>query len=221
MGALGLMNSISIYQGWISTRQLATHSSSQIAWTFGLYWNVPSLSLRDPSWTDLRRQGAPVVNVAQLAARPANIRADGGLHRLLAFPSHHRHHGPGGDIFYLPRACGEYWAFLQSTAWCGDGACAVGWEYPARGISACAGESKAGGRQVCLVDEDYLVDYADLLVPGCLPVRPNFPSKAASSPLAKVFLLKLSIHEGLMTLGVFLLSGVFIPVRVYRVICSS
>lgn len=110
MGTLGLMNSISIYQGWISNHQLATHSSSQIAWTVGLYWNPrPFLSLRDPSWTDLRRQGAPVVNVAQLAARPANIRGDAGLHRLLAFPSHQRHHGRKGDRVYLPRACGEYW----------------------------------------------------------------------------------------------------------------
>ncbi|KAE8148342.1 major facilitator superfamily domain-containing protein [Aspergillus avenaceus] len=37
MGGLGLMNSIGIYQAWISTHQLAHLSDSQISWIFGLY----------------------------------------------------------------------------------------------------------------------------------------------------------------------------------------
>lgn len=37
MGGLGLMNSIGIYQAWISSHQLASVSEGQKAWIFGLY----------------------------------------------------------------------------------------------------------------------------------------------------------------------------------------
>ncbi|KAK6814218.1 Major Facilitator Superfamily protein [Aspergillus parasiticus SU-1] len=37
MGGLGLMNSIGIYQAWISTHQLSHLSESQISWIFGIY----------------------------------------------------------------------------------------------------------------------------------------------------------------------------------------
>ncbi|PLB35153.1 MFS general substrate transporter [Aspergillus candidus] len=37
MGGLGLMNSIGIYQAWISTHQLESMSAGQIGWIFGIY----------------------------------------------------------------------------------------------------------------------------------------------------------------------------------------
>src|ERR1700761_3627566 len=37
MGGLGLMNSIGIYQAWISTHQLSSLSAGQIGWIFGIY----------------------------------------------------------------------------------------------------------------------------------------------------------------------------------------
>lgn len=36
-GGLGLMNSIGIYQAWLSTHQLSSLSHSQISWIFGVY----------------------------------------------------------------------------------------------------------------------------------------------------------------------------------------
>ncbi|EAW11591.1 putative monocarboxylate permease [Aspergillus clavatus NRRL 1] len=37
MGGLGLMNSIGIYQAWISSHQLQSLSAGQIGWIFGVY----------------------------------------------------------------------------------------------------------------------------------------------------------------------------------------
>lgn len=216
MGGLGLMNSIGIYQAWISTHQLSHLSSGQIGWIFGVYnFLVFFCGI----------QIGPVFD----ASGP----------RLLMFI------GSGLIVltFVLMGFCSVYWHFLVVIGIIGGMGTSFIFIVPVASIGhffhrrrgAATGLALSGGSIGGVVFPLILENLAPklgfawstriiglitliLLVPGCLLVRANFPPKQPAPPSAKVFLPDLSILKdpvlALTTLGVFFIEwGFFIPLE--------
>ena len=216
MGGLGLMNSIGIYQAWISTHQLSSTSSGQIGWIFGIYNFLvffcgiqigPIFDARGPRL--LMWLGSALVVLTLV---------------LVGF-------------------CTEYWHFLIVTGILGGMGTSFIFIVPVASIGhffcrrrgAATGLALSGGSLGGVIFPLVLENLAPkigfawstrvialitllLLVPGCILVRANFPPKAAAAPSAKTFLPDLSILKdpvlALTTLGVFFIEwGFFIPLE--------
>lgn len=102
---LGLMNSIGIYQAWISTHQLAHLSSGRIGRIFGLY-NFPVFFCGIQIGPIFDAKGPRVTNVVWFGSCCSHARAHGLLHTVLAFYRCHRRTGWNGDVvlFIVPVA---------------------------------------------------------------------------------------------------------------------
>lgn len=216
MGGLGLMNSIGIYQAWISTHQLSSTSSGQIGWIFGIYNFLvffcgiqigPIFDARGPRL--LMWLGSALVVLTLV---------------LVGF-------------------CTEYWHFLIVIGILGGMGTSFIFIVPVASIGhffcrrrgAATGLALSGGSLGGVIFPLVLENLAPkigfawstrvialitllLLVPGCILVRANFPPKAAAAPSAKTFLPDLSILKdpvlALTTLGVFFIEwGFFIPLE--------
>lgn len=216
MGGLGLMNSIGIYQAWISTHQLATHPSGQIGWIFGLYnFLVFFCGI----------QIGPIFD----AKGPRLLMWLGSTLIVLTF--------------VLMGFCTAYWHFLVVIGILGGLGTSFIFIVPVASIGhffcrrrgAATGLALSGGSIGGVVFPLVMEKLAPrvgfawttriiglitliLLIPGCFLVRANFPPKAASPPSAKVFLPDLTILRdpvlALTTLGVFFIEwGFFIPLE--------
>ena len=216
MGGLGLMNSIGIYQAWISTHQLSSTRSGQIGWIFGIYNFLvffcgiqigPIFDARGPRL--LMWLGSALVVLTLV---------------LVGF-------------------CTEYWHFLIVIGILGGMGTSFIFIVPVASIGhffcrrrgAATGLALSGGSLGGVIFPLVLENLAPkigfawstrvialitllLLVPGCILVRANFPPKAAAAPSAKTFLPDLSILKdpvlALTTLGVFFIEwGFFIPLE--------
>lgn len=218
MGGLGLMNSIGIYQAWISTHQLSHLSSGQISWIFGLYnFLVFFCGI----------QIGPVFD----ARGPRLLMCIGSSLIILTF--------------VLMGFCSVYWQFLLVIGIIGGMGTSFIFIVPVASIGhffhrrrgAATGLALSGGSIGGVVFPLVLETLAPklgfvwstriiglitliLLVPGCLLVRANLPPKspAPTPPPAAVFLPDLSILKdpilALTTLGVFFIEwGFFIPLE--------
>lgn len=192
MGGLGLMNSIGIYQAWISTHQLSNLIEGQIGWIFGIcnflvfFCGIgigPILDTRGPRlhmWFESRWIVLTLISVG---------------------------------------ICSEYWHFLVVIGISGRMGTSFIFIVPVASIGhyfhrrrgAATGLALSGGSiggvvfpLVVLENLAPKIGFAwsthviglitlFLLVPGCLLVRANFLPKASSPPSAKLFLPDLSI----------------------------
>lgn len=211
MGGLGLMNSIGIYQAWISTHQLAHLSSGQIGWIFGLYnFLVFFCGI----------QIGPIFD----AKGPRFLMWFGSILVVLTF--------------VLMGFCTQYWHFIVVIGILGGMGTSFIFIVPVASIGhffcrrrgAATGLALSGGSIGGVIFPLVLENLAPkigfawstrviglitlvLLVPGCVLVRANFPPKDPSPPSIKVFLPDLSILRdpvlALTTLGVFFIEWVF------------
>lgn len=216
MGGLGLMNSIGIYQAWISTHQLSTHSAGQIGWIFGLYnFLVFFCGI----------QIGPIFD----AKGPRFLMWTGSTLIVLTI--------------VLMGFCTQYWHFLIVVGILGGMGTSFIFIVPVASIGhffcrrrgAATGLALSGGSIGGVIYPLVLENLAPrvgfawstriialitlvLLVPGCLLVRANFLPKDPSPPSLKVFLPDLTILRdpvlALTTLGVFFIEwGFFIPLE--------
>ncbi|KAJ5118330.1 hypothetical protein N7448_010041 [Penicillium atrosanguineum] len=216
MGGLGLMNSIGIYQAWISTHQLSHLSSGQIGWIFGLYnFLVFFCGI----------QIGPIFD----AKGPKALMWFGSFLVVLTF--------------VLMGFCTLYWHFIVVIGILGGMGTSFIFIVPVASIGhffcrrrgAATGLALSGGSIGGVIFPLVLENLAPkigfawstrviglitlvLLIPGCLLVRTNFPPKDPSPPSAKVFLPDLTILRdpvlALTTLGVFFIEwGFFIPLE--------
>lgn len=216
MGGLGLMNSIGIYQAWISTDQLSSQSEGQIGWIFGLYnFLVFFCGI----------QIGPIFD----ARGPRLLMWIGSSLLVLTF--------------ILMGFCTAYWHFLIVIGILGGTGTSFIFIVPVASIGhffnrrrgAATGLALSGGSiggvifPLVLETLGPKIGFAwatrviglitlILLVPGCILVRANFPPKAAAAPSAKTFLPDLTILKdpvlALTTLGVFFIEwGFFIPLE--------
>ncbi|KAJ5110467.1 hypothetical protein N7532_001002 [Penicillium argentinense] len=216
MGGLGLMNSIGIYQAWISTHQLASLSSGQIGWIFGIYnFLVFFCGI----------QIGPVFD----ARGPRLLMFIGTALLILTF--------------VLMGFCTLYWHFLVVIGILGGMGTSFIFIVPVASIGhffcrrrgAATGLALSGGSIGGVIFPLVLETMAPrigfawstriiglitlfLLVPGVLLVRANLPPKAPSPASPKAFLPDLSILRdpvlALTTLGVFFIEwGFFIPLE--------
>ncbi|KAJ5691869.1 Major facilitator superfamily domain general substrate transporter [Penicillium macrosclerotiorum] len=216
LGGLGLMNSIGIYQAWISTHQLSSLSEGQIGWIFGLYnFLVFFCGI----------QIGPIFD----AKGPRLLMWFGSALIVLTF--------------ILIGFCTAYWHFLVVVGILGGMGTSFIFIVPVASIGhyfcrrrgAATGLALSGGSIGGVIFPLVLENLAPrigfawstriiglitliLLIPGCLLVRAKFPLKAPSPPSAKVFLPDLTILKdpvlALTTLGVFFIEwGFFIPLE--------
>ncbi|KAJ5583207.1 hypothetical protein N7535_001827, partial [Penicillium sp. DV-2018c] len=216
MGGLGLMNSIGIYQAWISTHQLSTINAGQIGWIFGIYnFLVFFCGI----------QIGPIFDIKG----PRLLMWLGSSLLILTF--------------ILMGFCEEYWHFLVVIGILGGMGTSFIFIVPVASIGhfffhrrgAATGLALAGGSIGGVIFPLVLLNLAPrigfawtsrviglitlvLLIPGCLLVRANAPPKVLSSPSLKVFLPDLTILKdsllALTTLGVFFIEwGFFIPLE--------
>ncbi|KAJ6152330.1 hypothetical protein N7497_006649 [Penicillium chrysogenum] len=197
MGGLGLMNSIGIYQAWISTHQLSNISEGQIGWIFGIYnFLVFFCGI----------QIGPIFDIKG----PKLLMWIGSSLLVLTF--------------ILMGFCQEYWQFLIVIGILGGtaprrsnrsrigGGSIGGVIFPLVLLYLAPQIGFAwASRVVGLIT---LI----LLIPGCLLVRAVFPPKIPSRPSLKVFLPDLTILKdpvlALTTMGVFFIEwGFFIPLE--------
>ncbi|KAF3017241.1 hypothetical protein E8E15_002354 [Penicillium rubens] len=216
MGGLGLMNSIGIYQAWISTHQLSNISEGQIGWIFGIYnFLVFFCGI----------QIGPIFDIKG----PKLLMWIGSSLLVLTF--------------ILMGFCQEYWQFLIVIGILGGTGTSFIFIVPVASIGhffikrrgAATGLALAGGSIGGVIFPLVLLYLAPqigfawasrvvglitliLLIPGCLLVRANFPPKIPSRPSLKVFLPDLTILKdpvlALTTMGVFFIEwGFFIPLE--------
>ncbi|KAJ6022740.1 uncharacterized protein N7446_013092 [Penicillium canescens] len=216
MGGLGLMNSIGIYQAWISTHQLSHISEGQIGWIFGIYnFLVFFCGI----------QIGPIFDIKG----PRLLMWLGSSLLVLAF--------------VLMGFCSEYWHFLIVIGILGGMGTSFIFIVPVASIGhffikrrgAATGLALAGGSIGGVIFPLVLENLAPrigfawasrvvglitliLLIPGCLLVRANFPPKVSSAPSIKAFLPDLTILKdpvlALTTSGVFFIEwGFFIPLE--------
>ncbi|KAH8433459.1 MCT family MFS transporter [Aspergillus melleus] len=213
-GGLGLMNSIGIYQAWISTHQLESLSEGQIGWIFGLYnFMVFFCGI----------QIGPVFD----AKGPRLLMWTGSALLILTF--------------ILLGFCSKYWHFIVVMGIVGGMGTSFIFIVPvasvghfflrrrgaATGLAMCGGS--VGGVIFPLVLENLsprlgfawatrvvgLITLV-LLIPGCILVKGRLPPKPATS--AKVLLPDLTILKdpllALTTAGVFFIEwGFFVPLE--------
>lgn len=217
MGGLGLMNSIGIYQAWISTHQLSNISEGQIGWIFGIYnFLVFFCGI----------QIGPIFDIKG----PRLLMWIGSILLVLTF--------------ILMGFCTEYWHFLIVIGVLGGMGTSFIFIVPVASIGhfffkrrgAATGLALAGGSIGGVIFPLVLQNLAPkigfawasrvvglitliLLIPGLIFVRANFPpSKTISPPSLKTFLPDLSILRdpilALTTTGVFFIEwGFFIPLE--------
>ncbi|KAJ5116874.1 hypothetical protein N7456_001222 [Penicillium angulare] len=216
MGGLGLMNSIGIYQAWISTHQLSHLSEGQIGWIFGLYnFLVFFCGI----------QIGPIFDIKG----PKLLMWTGSTLIVLTF--------------VLMGFCQQYWHFLVVIGILGGMGTSFIFIVPVASIGhffcrrrgAATGLALGGGSVGGVIFPLVLENLAPkigfawstriiglitliLLLPGCLLVRANFPPKDPSPPSLKTFLPDLTILKdpvlALTTLGVFFIEwGFFIPLE--------
>ncbi|KAJ5999489.1 Major facilitator superfamily domain general substrate transporter [Penicillium sp. IBT 35674x] len=216
LGGLGLMNSIGIYQAWISTHQLSHLGEGQIGWIFGLYnFLVFFCGI----------QIGPIFDIKG----PKLLMWFGSALLILAL--------------ILMGFCHEYWHFLVVIGILGGMGTSFIFIVPVASIGhffcrrrgAATGLALSGGSiggvifPLVLENLGPRIGFAwstriialitlILLIPGCLLVRANLPPKATAPPSLKVFLPDFSILRdpvlALTTLGVFFIEwGFFIPLE--------
>ncbi|KAJ5255906.1 hypothetical protein N7505_011057 [Penicillium chrysogenum] len=216
MGGLGLMNSIGIYQAWISTHQLSNISEGQIGWISGIYnFLVFFCGI----------QIGPIFDIKG----PKLLMWIGSSLLVLTF--------------ILMGFCQEYWQFLIVIGILGGTGTSFIFIVPVASIGhffikrrgAATGLALAGGSIGGVIFPLVLLYLAPqigfawasrvvglitliLLIPGCLLVRAVFPPKIPSRPSLKVFLPDLTILKdpvlALTTMGVFFIEwGFFIPLE--------
>lgn len=216
MGGLGLMNSIGIYQAWISTHQLASVSEGQIGWIFGLYnFLVFFCGI----------QIGPIFDIQG----PRLLMFIGSSLLIVTF--------------VLLGFCTQYWHFLVVIGLLGGMGTSFIFIVPVASIGhffcrrrgAATGLALSGGSIGGVIFPLVLENLAPkigfawstrviglitliLLIPGCILVRGNFPNKTQDSPSIKAFLPDLRILKdpvlALITVGVFLIEwGFFIPLE--------
>ncbi|KAF9894339.1 hypothetical protein FE257_007842 [Aspergillus nanangensis] len=216
MGGLGLMNSIGIYQAWISTHQLSTLSHGQIGWIFGIYnFLVFFCGI----------QIGPIFD----AYGPRALMFVGSSLLVITF--------------VCLGFCSQYWHFLVVIGIVGGMGTSFIFIVPVASIGhffyrrrgAATGLAMGGGSIGGVVFPLVLQNLAPqigfawatrviglitlvLLIPGCLLVRTNFAPKPAAAFAAKTLVPDLSIlRDGrlaLTTLGVFFIEwGFFIPLE--------
>jgi MFS family permease len=216
MGGLGLMNSIGIYQAWISTHQLSHISEGQIGWIFGIYnFLVFFCGI----------QIGPIFDIKG----PRLLMWIGSSLLVLTF--------------ILMGFCQEYWHFLIVIGILGGMGTSFIFIVPVASIGhfffkrrgAATGLALAGGSIGGVIFPlvlEYLAPEIGfawasrvvglitliLLIPGLVLVRANLPSKIPERPSLKVFLPDLTILNdpvlALTTIGVFFIEwGFFIPLE--------
>ncbi|CAI7601575.1 unnamed protein product [Penicillium bialowiezense] len=217
MGGLGLMNSIGIYQAWISTHQLSNISEGQIGWIFGIYnFLVFFCGI----------QIGPIFDIKG----PRLLMWIGSFLLVLTF--------------VLMGFCTQYWHFLIVIGILGGMGTSFIFIVPVASIGhffvkrrgAATGLALAGGSIGGVIFPLVLQNLAPeigfawasrvvglitlvLLIPGLIFVRANFPpSKVPVVPSLKVFLPDLTILKdpilALTTIGVFFIEwGFFIPLE--------
>ncbi|KAJ5384242.1 hypothetical protein N7517_002153 [Penicillium concentricum] len=216
MGGLGLMNSIGIYQAWISTHQLSNISEGQIGWIFGIYNFLVFFC------------GIQIGPIFDIKGPKLLMWIGSGLLVL---------------TFILMGFCEEYWHFLVVIGILGGVGTSFIFIVPVASIGhffvkrrgAATGLALAGGSIGGVIFPLVLLYLAPqigfawasrvvglitliLLIPGCLLVRANFPPGVRSAPSLKAFLPDLTILKdpvlALTTLGVFFIEwGFFIPLE--------
>jgi MFS family permease len=216
MGGLGLMNSIGIYQAWISTHQLSTLSAGQIGWIFGIYnFMVFFCGI----------QIGPIFD----ARGPRLLMWIGSALIIITFVA--------------MGFCTLYWHFLVVIGILGGMGTSFIFIVPVASIGhffnrrrgAATGLALSGGSIGGVIFPLVLEMLAPkigfawstriiglitlvLLIPGVVLVKANHPPKPPSPPSAKVFLPDLTILKNpvlaFTTLGVFFIEwGFFIPLE--------
>ncbi|GES58850.1 MFS general substrate transporter [Aspergillus terreus] len=215
MGGLGLMNSIGIYQAWISTHQLASLGEGQIGWIFGIYnFLVFFCGI----------QIGPIFD----AYGPRLLMWTGSSLLVLTF--------------VLMGFCSQYWHFLVAIGILGGMGTSFIFIVPVASIGhffyrrrgAATGLAMAGGSiggvifPLVLENLSPRIGFAwttrviglitlVLLIPGCLLVKGNFSPKPSSFAI-KTLVPDLTILKDarlvLTTAGVFFIEwGFFVPLE--------
>lgn len=66
---------------------------------------LPCLLLRNPNWTDLRRERASFLDVVWFDSRRLDVRVDGLLYTVLAFHRRYRYPRWNGNVVHFHRSC--------------------------------------------------------------------------------------------------------------------